>query len=144
MIMKRENGYLRIGWNGYSRNTHHRVGCHSMSAEGCLHQSSLQSLLSRITEPIRQKHLLSPLKLVRDGRSIHSPPHSIPLFKLNVFFQMYSLSRIVFRSSPLSPARANLSSWMDCNEPKSESSIHTIPYSQTQPNDKRRRHTHQV
>ena len=144
MMMKWENEYSMVQGNRCSRSIDNRNGFHLMIIEGYLVQSITKSLLSRITEPIAQKLYQSPLKLVNEGRSIHSSIRSISLLIVNVFLQLQGLSLIVFRSSLSSPSRAYSSSIMDCSFGKSESSIHSFNHSQTQPNDIYRMHPSQV
>ena len=132
MMRKWENEYLRIGGNRSSGSRNHRIGFHCMTIEGYLIQSITKWLLSRITEPIYQKLKLSPLKVVSEGRSIHSSTYSISLRIVNVFLKLYGLSLIVFRSSRQSPSKVLWPSWMDCSLGKSESSIHPFNHFQTQ------------
>ena len=88
MMRKGENMYLRIGGNRSSRSSNHRIGFHWMIIEGYLNQSNTKYILSRITEPIHLKLCSSPLKLVNEGRSIHSSTHSISLRIVNVFLRL--------------------------------------------------------
>ena len=72
MMMRWENEYLRIGGNRCTRSSNYRIGFHLMIIEGYLVRSITKWLLSRITEPICSKIQLYPLKLVNEGRSVHS------------------------------------------------------------------------
>ena len=56
-----------------------------MIIEGYLYQKTIIAILSRIIEPIVSKLSLSPLMLVKEGRSIHSSAYSIQLRIVNVF-----------------------------------------------------------
>ena len=85
MMMRWENEYLRIEGNRSSRSNHYQIGFHWMILEGYLYQSITKWILSRITEPIAQKLTPSPLKLVNEGRSIHSSFHSFSLRIVSVF-----------------------------------------------------------
>ena len=144
MIRKRENEYLRIGGNRWSRSSDHRSWFHQMIIEGYLHQSNIKSILSRITEPIFSKLYQSPLNYVNEGRSILSSTHSISLRIVIVLLKLKGEVLIVLRSARSSPLRASSSRWMDCSLGKSESSIHPFNHSQTQPIEHEWMHTHQV
>lgn len=123
---KQQIPYLMIEGNKrwWSRNYQNEF--HWMIGEGYLHVLPLQSLLSRITVPIRMKlalisnPIVSLLILTKEGRSIHSSPHLIPLFIVNVFLKLKGLVLIVSRFSLPSPTSVNFPSLIDRNEGKSK------------------------
>ena len=130
--MRWHHTYLKIGGNTCSWSNHHRIGFHHMIIEGCLHQKTIIAILSRIIEPIVSKLSLSPLMLVKEGRSSHSSVYSIQLRIVNVFLELKGSSRIIFRSSYQSPARASWPISIDCSNGKSALLIHSFKYSQIQ------------
>ena len=139
-MMKWENEYLRIGGNRCNRNSHW-IWFHWMIIEGYLVLSITKWPLSRITESTFLRMNEVPMNLLSKGRSIDSSFHSIPLLIVIVFLQLEdTLSNV----SILSPSRAYSPSWMDWTFGKSESSIHSFNYSQTQLNEHTRMPHNQV
>ena len=89
MMTRWDWSYLLIEESRYIGSNYHihllRSGFRWMITQGYLHLFTVNSILSRVMEPMYLKTFSFSLKLVSEGRSIHSLIHSFSLRIVNVF-----------------------------------------------------------